>query len=115
MTRGSPEEVWLISRRAVSVAAGLLLIFAFLGVLILSFLGINIVDFEIAGGALLLLFALRDALSAEPLGVTETNTATTKTRLPDSFAVIPISTLLLAGPGLLTTVMLLARSLTVCS
>jgi multiple antibiotic resistance protein len=40
MTRsGSDEEVRKISRKAVLIAAGLLLVFAFLGDLILSFLG----------------------------------------------------------------------------
>jgi multiple antibiotic resistance protein len=111
MTRGdSAVEIAKISRRAVLVAGGLLLIFAFLGDLILSFLGINIADFEIAGGALLLLFALRDALSNEPLGVTESNVVASKTtRVAETIAVVPIATPLLAGPGSLTTVILLAR------
>jgi multiple antibiotic resistance protein len=109
MTRGgTPDEVSNISRRAVLVAAGLLLVFAFLGDLILSFLGINIADFEIAGGSLLLLFALRDALSNEPLGVTESNAPAKSMRLSETLAVIPIATPLVAGPGSLTTVMLLA-------
>jgi multiple antibiotic resistance protein len=110
MTRGgSEEDVRKVSQKAVSIAAGLLLVFAFLGDLILSFLGINIADFEIAGGALLLLFALRDALSNEPLGVTEAYQVASKTRIAATIAVIPIATPLLAGPGSLTTVILLAR------
>ncbi len=110
MTRGGTEEdIRQISQRAVLVAALLLLVFAFLGDLILSFLGINIADFEIAGGALLLIFALRDALTPEPLGVTEANILAGKTRISEAIAVIPIATPLLAGPGSLTTVILLAR------
>jgi multiple antibiotic resistance protein len=79
-------------------------------IFIIFFLGINIADFEIAGGALLLLFALRDALSNEPLGVTGSNTPVKEIRLSETIAVIPIATPLLAGPGSLTTVMLLARN-----
>lgn len=110
MTRGgSRDDIRNISNRAVLVATSLLLVFAFLGDLILSFLGINIADFEIAGGILLLLFALRDALSNEPLGVSELHTPASKAKLAESIAVIPIATPLLAGPGSLTTVILLAR------
>jgi len=48
MTRGgSEEDVRRVSQKAVSIAAGLLLIFSFLGDLILSFLGIDIDDFEL--------------------------------------------------------------------
>ena len=110
MTRGGTEEdIRRISRRATLVAVSLLLVFAFVGVLILSFLGINIADFEIAGGSLLLLFALRDALSNEPLGVAESNIEAATTKISETIAVVPIATPLLAGPGSLTTVMLLAR------
>ena len=110
MTRGgSPEDLRSISRRAVLVAVCLLLVFAFLGELILSYLGISIADFEIAGGSLLLLFALRDALSNEQLDVSESNAPVKSMRLPETLAVIPFATPLLAGPGSLTTVMLLAR------
>jgi len=110
MTRGgTPEDILNISRRAVLVAMALLLVFAFLGTGILYFLGINIADFEIAGGSLLLLFALRDALSNEPLGVSESNAPAESMRLAETIAIIPIATPLLAGPGSLTTVMLLAR------
>jgi|SRR5579872_2924237 len=110
MTKGGTDaEIKAISRRAVLVATVLLLVFASVGDFILSYLGINIADFEIAGGALLLLFALRDALSNEPLGVSETNAPMKSIPLPTTIAVTPIATPLLAGPGSLTTVMLLAR------
>ncbi len=98
-----------LANRAVMIATGLLLIFALLGDLILVFLGIKISDMEIAGGALLLIFALRDALSNEPLGATESEDVQDRARRIEVMTVIPIATPLLAGPGSLTTVMLLAR------
>ena len=98
-----------LASRAVLIAMALLLVFAYLGDGILIFLGIQIYDFEIAGGTLLLIFALRDALSNEPLGVQESSAGVEKGRALESIAVIPIATPLLAGPGSLTTVMLLTK------
>jgi multiple antibiotic resistance protein len=99
-----------LAKRAVLIAMGLLLVFAFLGDAILLFLGIQIADFEVAGGALLLIFALRDALSSEPLGMTEATISIKETKIVEALAVIPIATPLLAGPGSLTVVMLLSNS-----
>ena len=110
LTRSASEEQRnKLARRAVLIAAGLLFAFAFLGDGILLFLGIQIADFEIAGGALLLIFAIRDALSNEPLGMSESSAAIDSVKLLNTFAVIPIATPLMAGPGSLTTVMLLAK------
>ncbi len=110
----SDDERNKLARRSVLIAMGLLLVFAYLGALILNLLGIGIYDFEIAGGLLLLIFALRDALFSEPLGARETTSVKEKTgglnRALDTIAVIPIATPLLAGPGSLTTVMLLTQS-----
>jgi len=112
----SDEERNKLAQRSVLIAMGLLLVFAYLGALILNLLGIGIYDFEVAGGLLLLIFALRDALFSEPLGAKETTSAkervasVNKTRILDTIAVIPIATPLLAGPGSLTTVMLLTQS-----
>lgn len=110
LTQGSTlEQRRKIANKAALITICLLLVFAFLGDAILLFLGIQISDFEIAGGALLLLFALRDALSIEPLGFKETAAAMDSSKVLETIAVIPIATPLLAGPGSLTTVMLLTR------
>ena len=110
LTQGVPtQQRKKLANRAVLVAACLLFAFAFLGDGILLFLGIQIADFEIAGGVLLLIFALRDALSSEPLGMKESSEANEKTKIAETMAVIPIATPLLAGPGSLTVVMLFAK------
>jgi multiple antibiotic resistance protein len=111
LTKGvGREERRKIARKAVLIATGMLLVFAYLGVAILGLLGITVYDFEIAGGALLLVFAIRDALSNEPLGASEASKAADTSMSPlETIAVIPIATPLLAGPGSLTTVILLGR------
>jgi multiple antibiotic resistance protein len=110
LTKGATiEKRKELANRAVLVAMVLLLAFAYLGYGILGLLGISIYDFEIAGGLLLLIFALRDALSSEPLGVKETSDALSSNIVLDTVAVIPIATPLLAGPGSLATVMLLTK------
>ncbi len=98
-----------VAKRSVLISTALLLIFAYLGQAILTLLSINIYDFEIAGGALLLVFAIRDALSNEPLGASESLAVAQKGTF-ERIAVIPLATPLLAGPGSLTTSILLANS-----
>ncbi|MDG6904850.1 MAG: MarC family protein [Nitrososphaerota archaeon] len=105
----TPQQRKKLANRAVAVAISLLLLFAILGDAILLFLGIQIADFEIAGGVLLLIFALRDALSSQPLGMKETSDVIESSKIIEAMAVIPIATPLLAGPGSLTVVMLLSR------
>ncbi|MDF2957397.1 MAG: Small neutral amino acid transporter SnatA [Candidatus Alkanophagales archaeon MCA70_species_1] len=82
-------------REAIIVAAVLLFVFAFLGRLILEALGISIESFMVAGGILLLFTAL-DLMRGEKRYV----------RGGDVGAV-PMGTPLLAGPGAITTVMII--------
>jgi multiple antibiotic resistance protein len=91
-----------LANRVVLISTIMLLTFAYLGYSILFLLQITFYDFEIAGGILLLVFAVRDALFHEPLGVNSTQSI-------ESFAVVPLATPLLAGPGSITTVMLLSQ------
>ncbi|MEM0123751.1 MAG: MarC family protein, partial [Conexivisphaerales archaeon] len=99
----------MVAKNAVFVALIMLFIFAYTGYFIMDLLGINIYDFEIAGGLLLLVFSIRDALSSEPLRVHAYESNAVEGALK-SVAIIPIATPLLAGPGSITTVMLLAET-----
>jgi multiple antibiotic resistance protein len=84
--------------RASIVATSVLLLFAFAGQTLLNYLHISTASLEVAGGLLLLLIAL-DMLNGEldtPIVEQERDVAITPLALP-----------LLAGPGTLTTVMLL--------
>lgn len=99
LTKGmEPEAQRNIVDRATVVATVVLLGFAFAGNLILQYLHISMGSLRVAGGILLLLIAL-DMLRGqldEPLVEKERDVAITPLALP-----------LLAGPGTLTTVMLL--------
>jgi multiple antibiotic resistance protein len=86
-------------RDALLTASAIGVIFAVGGGALLSLLGIGVADFLVAGGAVLLVLAVRDlALSGEePRG---------QPAVVD-FGVVPIGTPLLAGPATLTTILIL--------
>lgn len=93
-----PSERNRVVDRATIVATAVLLVFAFIGQPILDYLHISIASLQVAGGLLLLLIAL-DMLNGkldEPIVEQGRDVAITPLALP-----------LLAGPGTLTTVMLL--------
>ncbi len=74
------------------------IVFALGGSYILSFLGIEITDFQIAGGILLLILAISDLLSEEK-----------KRRRPSrSMGIVPIGIPLIAGPATLTALITLS-------
>lgn len=94
-----------IGLRAVFIAAILLTLFGLAGEAILSGIGISISAFRIAGGILLLLTALdmlfeRRTQRREGQGHAEAD--------DDDPSVFPLATPLLAGPGSLATMILLA-------
>ncbi len=78
---------------AVLVGFILLLVFAFTGQEILNLFGLSIYSFEVAGGILLLIIAIRILIS----GVHET------VESPESIGAVPIAIPLLVGPGAITT------------
>jgi len=74
--------------------------FVFLGKLIFKALGITVADFQVAGGLLLLTFAVRDLLD---MGADKGPTT-------EDFGVVPLGMPLIAGPALLTALLVLADS-----
>ncbi len=72
----------------------LLLVFAFTGQEILTLFGLSIFSFEIAGGILLLIIAIRILIS----GSFHENVES-----PESLGAVPIAMPLLVGPGAITT------------
>jgi len=84
--------------RASLVATGVLLVFAFVGQALLDYLHISTGSLEVAGGLLLLLIALR---------MLEGDIETPVVDQGRDIAITPLALPLLAGPGTLTTVMLL--------
>lgn len=94
-------------RIACLTAAGVLLVFALTGNALLSFLGITISAFQAAGGILLLLIALQmlQAKAETPERITPSETAAG--RVKDDIAISPLAIPLLAGPGAISTSILL--------
>jgi multiple antibiotic resistance protein len=99
LTKGmEPEERNQVITRAALVATAVLITFTFIGQPILTYLHISMASLEVAGGLLLLLIAL-DMLRGElDTPIAEPNR---------DIAITPLALPLLAGPGTLTTVMLL--------
>ena len=93
--------------RGVSIAAALLLIFAFAGDFILRALGVGLSAFRISGGALLFLLAI-DMLFARQTGFRALTQSEAKEAGESAdISVFPVAIPLIAGPGALTTMVLL--------
>ena len=95
-----------MARLACVVMVAVLLGFAILGGRILSFLGLQLPAFQMAGGLVLLLIAL-DMLRAQRSRVQETREETAAGAAKDDIAVTPLAIPMLAGPGAISTVILL--------
>jgi multiple antibiotic resistance protein len=94
LTQNVPEnQRKRIYNTAVLVGTILLLVFAFLGQVILNIFSLSIWSFEVAGGILLLIIAIRILIS----GTRES------AETPESIGVVPIAIPLLVGPGAITT------------
>lgn len=101
MTKGQTSaEIHRQAFIAVAVAGGLMYIFLVFNTAIFSILGLDFAAFQIAGGTILFLLGLQEALGIE-LGRSKGHTA--------SAAGVVIGTPLLCGPGTITTVMLLSK------
>ena len=101
MTKGqTPAEIHKQAFIAVAVAGGLMYLFLIFNKLFFDILGLNIASFQIAGGILLFLLGIQEALGIE-IGHSKEHTA--------SAAGVVIGTPLLCGPGAITTVMLLSK------
>lgn len=101
------EERRRIALRAVTIAAGVLLGFALCGELLLRALGIELASFRIAGGVLLFLLSF-DMLMVRHSGLrTTTETEERESGERADISVFPLAIPLTAGPGAMTSVVLL--------
>lgn len=106
LTRGmSTAKRRGVAIRACAIAGVLLTLFAFLGEGVLNFLGISMPAFRIAGGILLLLTAL-DMLFERR--TQRRKDQTEEADNDDDPSVFPLAMPLIAGPGAIATVILLA-------
>jgi len=102
----TPTQRIRMARVACTVSAVILLVFATTGKRIFNFFGITIPAFQIAGSIVLLLVAL-DMLRARRSAVQETTEETDAGAAKEDIAVTPLAVPMLAGPGAITTAVLL--------
>src|SRR5215831_6353129 len=102
----TPEERIRMARLACCVMAGVLIVFSAAGKWIFKFLGITMPAFQLAASVVLLLVAL-DMLRAQRSRVHETSEETAAGVEKTDIAVAPLAIPMLAGPGAISTAILL--------
>lgn len=102
----TPAQRLSMARLASQVVAGLLAGFAILGRWIFAYLGITIAAFQMAGSVVLMLIAL-DMVRAERSRTRETKEEIEAGAEKADIAITPLATPILAGPGSISTVILL--------
>lgn len=108
LTRGLTEPAGRrVALRAVLIAAILLLFFAFVGNALLRSLGIGLPAFRIAGGALLFLVAIEMVFARHAGARTLTAQESQEVDPSHDISVFPLAIPLIAGPGAMTTMVLL--------
>ncbi|MGB9748928.1 MAG: MarC family protein [Candidatus Woesearchaeota archaeon] len=85
-------------KKAVSIAAFILLLFIFFGGKILEFFGISLNSFRIAGGIILLIMGIEYVLDLR---------ITRESLLGYSIAAVPLATPLITGPGVITSAIII--------
>ncbi len=100
----SRDEQRRTARRAVLVAGAVLFTFALVGPALLGYLGISLDAFRIAGGLLLFKIAVDMVFVHRER---ETDAEKAEASLRDDISVFPLAIPLIAGPGAMTSVMIL--------
>ena len=90
-----------VARQATLTGGGVALLFVLLGQSIFVALGITVQDFQVAGGLILFIIAAREIARS---GMIHREQPTV------DFGVVPLGMPLIAGPALITTLLLLTRS-----
>lgn len=97
-----------IALRAVMISTVILLVFFFAGDVMLNLLGVGPPAFRIAGGILFFLLAI-DMVFARQSGLrSTTDREQAEAEIRDDISVFPLAFPLIAGPGAMTTVLLMA-------
>ena len=105
--RDSPAQRRVLARRGAWTCAITLTLFALGGSMIFTIFGITIGAFKIAGGVLMGLNAL-DMVQARRSQQRETAVETAEGIQKDDIGILPLGVPMLAGPGAISTVMVLA-------
>jgi len=101
LSRGVPPATRSrIGWQATVTGGAVALAFLFLGQNVFAAVGVSVKDFQIAGGLILFILAARDLTLPEGVGM----------RLPEDFGIVPLGMPLIAGPALITTLLLLVQT-----
>ena len=103
----TPEKRQRTARRATLMAFGLMTFFTIFGGFVFKLFGISIGALKVAGGILLLMTSM-DMLRAQPSRTRSSPEETHESEAKEDVAVVPLAMPLLAGPGSIATVMVLA-------
>jgi len=74
--------------------------FLFLGQNVFAAVGVSVRDFQVAGGLILFILAARDLTQSDGGGA----------KMPEDFGIVPLGMPLIAGPALITTLLLLVQT-----
>jgi multiple antibiotic resistance protein len=107
MTRGGePGYRRKMAIKSVVISAGILIVFALLGDYLLQALRVSVNSFKIAGGLLLFMLSV-DMVFARQSGLRSTTVREQdEARYRDDISVFPMAFPLIAGPGMLATLLL---------
>ena len=105
--RDSAAQRHRMARTACITCGGVMAAFALLGPAIFKLFGITLAAFQIAGGLVLLLSSL-DMIRAQKSPMKETPEEFAEGMSKDDIAITPLAVPLLAGPGAITTSIVLA-------
>ncbi len=98
-----------IARKAVLVAGSIILLFLLGGQALITYLGISLEAFRVAGGVLLFLIAL-DMVFARESSAKENEDEKKEALERQDISVFPLAIPLIAGPGTLASVMILSSA-----
>ncbi len=109
LTHGGSEDYQRrMAVKGMLLAASVLIVFVFVGSPLLRALGVGLAAFQIAGGALLFLLAI-DMVFARHSGLRSTTMREQEeAEQRNDISVFPLAIPLIAGPGAITTVLLMA-------
>ncbi len=99
--RGAPPaKRQRIAWQATVTGGAIALGFLFLGQNVFTAVGVSVKDFQVAGGLILFILAARDLTQSEG----------EPAKLPEDFGIVPLGMPLIAGPALITTLLLLVQT-----
>jgi len=108
--RMTTAERRVMALRGTLIALGILMFFAFFGDPLLKLFGITIPALRIAGGVLLLLISIDMVFARHSGGTGTTPEEESEARTRHDISVFPLATPLIAGPGAISAVILLATA-----